>query len=103
MEMLHQEGLGKLRASKDTFLAYFTGWRGGHVMIVCDVLHIKGMHRKIKDKKCDMCDKSFILRGHLKRHKEIVCMGIRYNCDFCNKAFTSKEHMRRHMSSEYHA
>ena len=102
MEMLHQEGLGKLRASKDTFLAYFTGWRGGHVMIVC-VLHIKGMHRKIKDKKCDMCDKSFILRGHLKRHKEIVHIGIRYNCDFCNKAFTSKEHMRRHMSSEYHA
>ena len=68
------------------------------------IQHKANVHTKDEDREvfeCDKCDKTFYHVGHLKRHEEIVHMGIRYNCDICNKAFTSttNEHMRRHMST----
>ena len=58
-------------------------------------------HERIKNFKCESCDKTFVSQGELTRHVKDVHLKIRsIRCDLCNKDlaggfFNLKKHMRR--------
>ena len=49
---------------------------------------MKTWHLKIKEHKCDSCDKSFTNKENLTIHQQNVHEGIKsFQCDSCDKAY----------------
>ena len=48
---------------------------------------------------CEKCDKSYALKGDLKKHIKSVHDNVRYNCDKCDKIFSQKGHLKTHIKS----
>ena len=58
--------------------------------------HVKTVHQKIKDFKCDQCSKSFGRNSNLKRHKEIIHLQEKFDCEICEKKYTTKQNRDIH-------
>ena len=51
----------------------------------CDLeVHIKSQHETVKDYKCDLCDKSFVLRWRMLKHQESHRDHKRKKCHYFN-------------------
>jgi len=59
------------------------------------VIRIHDTHQK--KHKCDACDRSFLEKHHLTRHKAIVHEKIRIKCDQCEKLFSTNSLRQKHM------
>lgn len=50
--------------------------------------------------KCDKCERTFVHKSSLKKHKAIVHDGIRpHACDQCDKRFGAAQHLKDHMTT----
>ncbi|XP_033638467.1 zinc finger protein 665-like [Asterias rubens] len=47
--------------------------------------------------KCDVCNKSYKSKGHLKFHFKVHQIDRPFRCPFCGKGFLQKGHLRRHV------
>ena len=53
---------------------------------------------RVKEYKCDMCEKAYFANIDLQRHIDTIHKGIKsYECHHCDKSFGRVEHRRRHM------
>ena len=71
-------------------------------------MHVETIHLKIKQFKCDFCEKSYGFKSHLKDHQSRVHLGeipidrlpimkIKvHQCDVCEKTFSNGGHLIRH-------
>ena len=60
--------------------------------------HISCVHDKTKNFKCDMCEKVFNRAGHLKVHVKQVHDKVRDNkCEMCDKAYSDRGDLRKHI------
>jgi uncharacterized C2H2 Zn-finger protein len=52
---------------------------------------------------CNVCNKSYLRKRHLQRHKRDECIGIepRFQCPECPSKFRRKYHLVRHLSSKH--
>ena len=59
------------------------------------------MHEKIKDFKCDSCEKEFVTSYELKEHVDAVHLHIKRNrCHICNKDFSGTEYyLKEHIKT----
>ena len=73
---------------------------------MCDVL-INEEHESIKKRKavehtCDVCQKTFLHKGNLTRHKNSTHLGMKnHACDECEMLFAQKSDLTRHMNSTH--
>ena len=51
--------------------------------------------------KCDICDKEYSRKMHLKKHKDRAHLGIRYPCPNCKHRATRAETLRLHIKSKH--
>ena len=51
---------------------------------------------------CDSCNYTTPKLGHLKRHKESVHDGIKYECDVCDHKFSRKDKLKEHQKRKHH-
>ena len=64
------------------------------------LLYILTVHKKVKNVQCKICNISFPLKGTLKRHILIVHEKIKdFQCVTCNKSFSMKRDLERHVSN----
>ena len=63
--------------------------------------HIKTMHKGVKLKICDLCDKGFANNLNLRVHKKSIHEKIRYNCNSCDKSFTQSQSLNTHKRSQH--
>ena len=75
-------------------------WEGkGHRL----KFHKKSAHQDIKENtrvhKCDLCEKAYSRKEHLKKHREKTHLGVRYQCDRCEHKFTSQTNLNIHIKS----
>ena len=62
--------------------------------------HIKTVHEKIKDFKCEICEKAFISNSDLKRHINAVHAKTKnFGCTQCGKCFSQSGHLNQHIKS----
>ena len=66
--------------------------------------HVKGVHAKIRDQVCSICDRSFGYKESLERHVKLVHMRetiqVKDNfCHPCSKAFGTKWEFTNHTKS----
>lgn len=55
----------------------------------------------VKSFKCEICDKTFSLRGNLRMHQKIHT-GIKpFKCDMCGKDFTYKSNLKKHVQAHH--
>ena len=60
-------------------------------------VHIKNVHEKQRDYKCQICGKDFGLKQILERHLKIVHEKRRdYKCNYCSKEFSRKAYKEKH-------
>ena len=53
--------------------------------------HIIGVHDRLKNHKCDRCEKCFSMPGNLRKHIKLVHEGQKEHiCDTCGKAFQER-------------
>ena len=50
---------------------------------------------------CDLCHKTYSLKGGLKIHKQSAHQGIKYACDQCDHQFTTKHSLTEHIQSKH--
>ena len=67
--------------------------------------HIQNYHQQNKRYfKCDYCEKSFNLSGHLMTHiKRIHEPQKNSKCDYCGKSFTTSDYLKIHISTIHEA
>ena len=59
--------------------------------------HINGVHKKLKQNRCGVCDKMFSSKGTLKFHMGHVHMGLKKNmCDLCPKGYLNQRNLDHH-------
>ena len=59
--------------------------------------HICDIDRGTKGHECEVCGKSFSLKGNLNRHL-LIHKGIKsHDCEFCGKSFALKGNLTRHL------
>jgi uncharacterized Zn-finger protein len=59
--------------------------------------HIECVHEKLKEHQCNICQKSFGLKGSLSKHIEVVHERKKpFKCNLCRKMFGQKKGLRRH-------
>ena len=57
-------------------------------------------HTKIKNQKCDLCNKTYFKKIDLKKHKQFVHEGLKnFKCDLCDKFLIDKSSLKRHISN----
>ena len=59
--------------------------------------HKKMVHEKIKNYKCEICDKFFYAKSCLKRHQSEVHGSQKVRCNQCPLMFSNKGNMERHV------
>ena len=60
--------------------------------------HTKVVHEKIKDIKCEHCDKMFWFQEHLTVHVKVVHKKIKeYECKTCDHKFGTNWHLKNHI------
>eukprot|EP01083_Nonionella_stella_P171547 586230_1 len=47
--------------------------------------------------KCELCQKKFVMKYNLKKHRRTVHAKEMFWCDFCEKAFKLKLDLKRHV------
>ena len=62
--------------------------------------HIKEVHKKVKENRCDICDQSFsrpwVLKKHMKsKHSETE----KFECDTCKRIFNTREYLEKHVKA----
>ena len=63
-------------------------------------MHIKAVHNKIKDEKCQLCDYSTPSKSDLQKHIRQVHLNKRaYSCIECTKTFTTQPNLIDHNRS----
>ena len=56
--------------------------------------------KKIKNLKCDSCDKEFTRESTLENHRKVIHEQIKpFNCDSCDKSYGTKTHLKRHVEN----
>ena len=60
--------------------------------------HVKMVHENIKDKICDVCGKAFGNTTMLKVHKDAVHEGLKVQCPNCHK-YLSKSGLKEHIDT----
>ncbi|CAB0043646.1 unnamed protein product [Trichogramma brassicae] len=60
--------------------------------------HYAKLHKGITHP-CDLCEKVFTQKCHLKVHKDAIHKGITHPCDLCKKVFTQKRSLKEHKDS----
>ena len=67
------------------------------------VQHNKNVHGpKVTEKwKCDICDKEYSRKSHLKLHKDRAHFGIRYSCPNCKHRATTAANLKIHIKSKH--
>ena len=59
--------------------------------------HKRDVHDKIRNFKCNQCEKSFAQLHTLKGHVQSMHEGLKYECELCGKAFPHRSNMIRHV------
>ena len=59
---------------------------------------MKIIHEKLRNYKCNLCSKTFMSVGHLKRHLDGVhnLDPTRYTCNICKKSYKDKYFLKKH-------
>ena len=61
-------------------------------------IHIKAVHERLKNHKCDLCDKAFSQASSLKTHIIGVHERLKnHKCDICDKAFSLLNNLKIHI------
>jgi KRAB domain-containing zinc finger protein len=64
--------------------------------------HVRIIHMKIKPSfKCNLCEKSYSTRGHLKKHKLIQHIRRELQCPHCTKTYYNPDVFKRHIESAH--
>ena len=73
-----------------------------HFSVELPSRHVKGIHLKIKDFKCDACDYASVEKKSVANHRRAI-HGYRtdpddvdHECDICEKSFANTESLRKH-------
>ena len=73
-----------------------------HFSVELPSRHVKGIHLKIKDFKCDACDYASVEKKSVANHRRAI-HGRRtdpdyadHECDICEKSFANVESLRKH-------
>ena len=66
-----------------------------------DVLqaHISAIHKKEKNHKCKQCGKSFGLYVNLRRHEKSIHGENKFECNQCGKRFNLNQNLQRHIKT----
>ena len=90
----HNNKSGQLKIVKNMCKFCGKGFQGNRDLIA----HEKSVHLGIKEILCDQCDYKTHLPYKLKKHKEIVHLGIVYTCDVlkCGKSYTTRAQLYQH-------
>ena len=62
-------------------------------------MHIDAVHLGLRPFKCDVCDKDFTQKTHLRTHQKNVHENVqdtRFKCDECSKFYQSNQQLREH-------
>jgi len=63
--------------------------------------HIKTVHLKEKNYRCDQCDQCYVDRTNLLRHIETKHLEETYYCEFCPRTFTATVYLREHVKRQH--
>jgi len=64
--------------------------------------HVRIIHMKIKPSfECNLCEKSYSTRGHLKKHKLIQHIRRELQCPYCSKTYYNPAIFKRHIKSAH--
>ncbi|CEO95004.1 C2H2-type domain-containing protein [Plasmodiophora brassicae] len=63
--------------------------------------HHRTVHKKEKLYTCDVCDKPFGHRSHVKRHMRTHTGEHKYACALCDTTFTENGSLKRHMRRKH--
>ena len=64
-------------------------------------VHALVLGNNIKEHKCEICDKVYLGKENLKKHKGNVHSGVRYQCVKCDYLSSTKGSLRRHTRSTH--
>ena len=77
-------------------------WKGNRAKLTN---HKKVAHTtvsvKVKEYKCDRCEKAYFRKEHLKKHNERAHLGVRYQCQLCDDNFVNNYSLRIHITSKH--